>query len=280
MINNINKLNEIIEYIESNLNSRLDITLLAQKAGLSLYEFRRIFSFIAGIPISEYIRKRRMSRAAEDLLSGNTSITELAIKYGYDAPSSFSRAFKEFHGVSPHEVNKGNCRLNIFTPLEFETKISGGTGISYSLRKDTDFYVCGISHTSEMSDTECCEDAWSAFYESKYADEILSQCQDNLYAIYENGTNNVLCTIGARDYENDNIAKIHIPESLWMCFKLYGSDDSTVNEFYNNILYRCIRSSTYIKNSSLPNIEIFPRNTDDDDFEWEIRIAVEKTQDI
>lgn len=278
MMNSINKFNEIVEYIETHLDSQLDINLLAKKAGLSLYEFRRIFSFIAGIPISEYIRKRRMSRAAEDLLSGNESITELAIKYGYDAPSSFSRAFKEFHGITPNEIGKSDCCLNMFTPIEFETRISGGADISYTLKKDSDFYICGISQLSEMSDTECCEDAWSAFYDSAYADEILDNCNDNLYACYTNGINNVECIIGARAYENDRLFKVHIPQSLWMCFKFHGSDDTKVNEFYKNVLYRCIRASSYEKDNSLPNIEVFPRNTDDDNFEWEVRIAVKKKQ--
>ena len=276
MMNNINKFNEIIEYIEKNLDSQIDINFLAQKAELSVYEFRRVFSFVAGIPISEYIRKRRMSRAAEDLLFKNISVTETAIKYGYDAPSSFSRAFKEFHGFSPNEITKGECKLNMFTPLEFEMKIGGGTDISYSFKSDTDFYVCGVSQISDMSDTECCEDAWNSFYKSAYADELLSVCKNKLYAVYENSDNSVRCVIGARDYENKQLYKIHIPQSLWMCFKICGSDDAKVNEFYKNVLYQCMRSNNYIKDVSVPNIEIFPENTDDENFEWEIRIAVKK----
>lgn len=150
-MNRINILGEIIEYIEDHLDAAIDIGLLARKCGLSVYEFRRIFSFAAGLPIGEYIRKRRLSRAGEELLQADASITELAIKYGYDAPSSFSRAFKEFHGVSPAEVAKGESTLVLFSPLGFEAKVSGGTQSAYRLKKDTAFTVCGLSQVSEIT---------------------------------------------------------------------------------------------------------------------------------
>lgn len=106
IMNNINSFNKIIKYIEENLSSEIDIGYLAKESGLSVYEFRRVFSFAAGLPIGEYIRKRRMSRAAEDIINEDISVTELAGRYGYDVPSSFSRAFKEFHGGSPNEIKE------------------------------------------------------------------------------------------------------------------------------------------------------------------------------
>ncbi len=275
-MNNFNSLNEIIDYIENHLDSTIDIGLLARKSGLSLYEFRRIFSFAAGIPISEYIRKRRLSCAACDLLQPDATVTDIAIKYGYDAPSSFSRAFKEFHGITPTELGKSDCTLGLFAPLEFETKVSGGTEIRYTLKKEPDFDVCGLLQVSDISDTECCEDAWSSFYANSLSETVLNACDNKLYAVYVNGANSVKCLIGARGYENGELCKIHIPQALWMCFTLHGSDDATVNEFYQNILWRCLKAGLYEKDESVPNIEIFPQNMDEPDFEWEIRIAVKK----
>ena len=92
---------DIIEEIEQGLTSDINISVLAKKANLSVYEFRRIFTFIAKIPINEYIRKRRLSLAAVELNQGNCSVSDVALKYGYDTASSFSRAFKEATGFSP-----------------------------------------------------------------------------------------------------------------------------------------------------------------------------------
>lgn len=276
-MNRINILGEIIEYIEDHLDAAIDIGLLARKCGLSVYEFRRIFSFAAGLPIGEYIRKRRLSRAGEELLQADASITELAIKYGYDAPSSFSRAFKEFHGVSPAEVAKGESTLVLFSPLGFEAKVSGGTQSAYRLKKDTAFTVCGLSQVSEITDTECCEDAWSAFYASDSVGEVLGACQNKLYAVYENGENSVRCLIGTRGYEDPSLAQVSVPEALWMCFSFHGSEDKKVNEFYKT-LFDCLAASRYEKDETVPNIEIFPENMEQEDFEWEIRIAVKERE--
>lgn len=277
-MNRINVFNEIVAYIEAHLDTAIDIGVLARKCGLSVYEFRRIFSFAAGIPVNEYIRKRRLSRAGEELLRGDTSVTALAAKYGYDAPSSFSRAFKEFHGVSPVEAAKGDCALVLFSPLGFEAKVCGGTQRAYRLKKDTAFTVCGLSQVSEITDSECCEDAWSAFYASDSADELLKACKNQLYAVYENGENSVRCLIGARGYaENPSLSHVCVPEALWMCFSFHGSEDRKVNEFYKT-LFDCLASSRYEKDETRPNIEIFPENMDDEDFEWEIRIAVKERE--
>ncbi len=277
-MNRINVFNEIVAYIEAHLDMAIDIGLLARKCGLSVYEFRRIFSFAAGIPVNEYIRKRRLSCAGEELLRGDTSVTALAAKYGYDAPSSFSRAFKEFHGVSPAEAAKGDCALVLFSPLGFEAKMCGGTQSAYRLKKDTAFTVCGLSQVSEITDSECCEDAWSAFYASDSADELLKACKNQLYAVYENGENSVRCLIGARGYaENPSLAHVRVPEALWMCFPFHGSEDRKVNEFYKT-LFDCLAASRYEKDEAVPNIEIFPENMDDEDFEWEIRIAVKERE--
>ena len=99
---------DIINEIEENLTREIDINKLAKKATMSVYEFRRIFSFIAKISFGEYIRKRRLSLAALELCENKSNITEISIKYGYSSPSSFTRAFKEFHGISPLEVINGN----------------------------------------------------------------------------------------------------------------------------------------------------------------------------
>ena len=275
-MNNLSGLNKIIKYIEDNLCSDIDIGMLARSVNMSLYEFRRVFSFAAGIPISEYIRKRRMSRAAEDLLAKNTSVTALAAKYGYDAPSSFSRAFKEFHGCGPNEIMQRGHSVKMFTPLSFEIFVGGGTDYSYSISDEEGFSVCGFWAKSEMSDTECCEDVWSAFYESAISEEVIAAAKDRIYAVYINGENGVECVIGAKNCKNAKCRSVFVPASKWLSFKVRGADDEKVNRAYKDILYSCLPSSSYDRNYDMPNIEIFPEDMESPDFEWEIRIPVNR----
>lgn len=123
---NINRFNDIINYIEDNFEKEIEIDVMAKAAQMSVYEFRRIFSFVAGVPVSEYIRKRRLSAAAEELMSGEKTVTEVALKYGYDSASSFSRAFKAFHGIAPTEISKSGSTINMYTRIGFDFSVKGG----------------------------------------------------------------------------------------------------------------------------------------------------------
>ena len=94
----LRRLNEAITYIEDNLDGTIDYAQAAQKACCSAYHFQRMFSYMAEVPLSEYIRNRRLSRAAVDLQNGGDKVINVAVKYGYDSPTAFTRAFQAFHG--------------------------------------------------------------------------------------------------------------------------------------------------------------------------------------
>lgn len=263
----------IIDEIENNITENIDVKSLAQKANMSVYEFRRIFTFITKISFGEYIRKRRLSLAALELYETKQSIADLSGKYGYDSPSSFSRAFKEFHGISPLEVVKGNHDFKLLTRINTQVISTGGKDVSYTVFKKKGFRVSGFLGKSTMTDTECCENVWDLFYHSESADKICGQT-DEIYAVYENDCDFVNCCIGTvGDKFPDGI---DIPETQWACFKLVGTDDDRVNEFYHDILNQWFSSSGYTKNNNIPNIEVFPSDMSEDDFEWEIWIPIRK----
>ena len=266
--------NSIIDYIEENLDKDIDIVLLARMAALSTYEFRRIFSFLTGVPINEYIRKRRMSVAAEELISGRQTVTEASIRYGYDSPSSFSRAFRDFHGISPANAIQNKNPLRTFTKFGFRLCVSGGEDFSYTVIEEPAFTVSGICGSSSLDDSECCEQVWRQFYESPCCKEE-SIFHGKIYAAYQNGNSCVNCYIGARDSINDTTAQsILIPASRWVCFKCSGTNDAAVNAYYNSILFTWLSCVGFTRNDALPNIEVFPYDMETDNFEWEIRIPV------
>lgn len=266
---------DIIKEIEDNLTSEIDVNKLAQKAAMSVYEFRRIFSFISKISFGEYIRKRRLSLAALELHQTKCNITEISLKYGYNSPSSFTRAFKEFHGISPAEVIGGNSNFRLLTKISTEIITKGGNDITYSIFEKDSFAVSGLLCKSTITDTECCEDAWEEFYNSEISENICSK-NNKIYAVYQNGNDSIDCLIGAKN--DDYKDKIEIPKSNWAKFTLNTTDDEYVNEFYKNILNGWLMSSGYIKNNDVPNIEVFPSNMEKDGFEWEIWIPIRKAE--
>ena len=265
---------DIIEEIEKGLTGEININSLAMKANMSVYEFRRIFTFVAKIPINEYIRKRRLSLAAVELREKGTSVTDIAFKYGYDTTSSFSRAFKEYHGVSPTVVREGKAEVKMLSPIGADIITTGGIDISYKLIEDTEYQVSGFGGSSDLSDTECCENVWQDFYDTDYSDKI--EQSENIYASYTNSENSVKCIIGRRDNPIDAMESIKIPSSLWVSFSLNTTEDEAVNHFYKDILTGWMDGAGFERNSDLPNIEKYPANMEEDGFEWEIRIPIKK----
>ena len=268
MYNGIKKIEEVIEYIESNITSDLDYNLMAKKMSLSVYEFRRIFSFVVGCPISEYIRKRKLSLAALEIMTSDKSdMVKISEKYGYSNQSAFTRAFCEHHGVSPTACLQENAIINLFTRPKFEMSVYGRESIPFKIITTDEFYIKGFVGLSKITDSCCCENVWSAFYESG-ADKKL---QTNvLYVSYNNQGDNVLCCIGEKGSGGQLI-----PPSKWACFKLNTVDDDVVNEKYSKILYEWLPSANMKKKDGMPTVEVYPFDMSEDGFEWEIRIPIE-----
>ena len=107
IMNVYKSLNQMIDYIESHLMEKIDYQVLAKFLGVNVYTMERFFSLLVNITITEYIRNRRLSMSFYDLYYGKEKMIDVALKYGYENPTSFSRAFQKFHGMKPSEVKKG-----------------------------------------------------------------------------------------------------------------------------------------------------------------------------
>ena len=115
----IDRMNNAVDYIELNLTDEISYEKLAQIACCSTYHFQRMFSFITGVPLSEYIRRRRLTLAAFELQTSNIKVIDVAIKYGYESPEAFSRAFKNLHGVMPISARDIGVSLKAFPKMTF-----------------------------------------------------------------------------------------------------------------------------------------------------------------
>ena len=130
-MNWIQSLSGAVNYIENHLTDDICIDDVANQAYTSGSHFQFVFHVVLGITIGEYIRNRRLSMAAQDLLRHNCKVIDVAMRYRYDAGESFSKAFKRFHGVSPSKIRRGQARL--FHPLTINVTVQGGFDMSYNL---------------------------------------------------------------------------------------------------------------------------------------------------
>ncbi|GAU76652.1 AraC family transcriptional regulator [Fusibacter sp. 3D3] len=145
----IERLNDAIKYIEENVVNDVDLDEVAKIACCSTYHFQRMFSYMADIPLSEYIRRRKMSLAAVDLQSGNCKVIEVGLKYGYDSPTAFNRAFKNVHGITPSSAKASGVRLKAYPPISFRITIKGDCEMNYKIEKKEAFRIVGISSPLE-----------------------------------------------------------------------------------------------------------------------------------
>lgn len=139
----IQKLNQAINYMEEHIVEEPDWKEVGKIAGCSAYHFQRMFAYMAGVSLSEYLRRRRMSLAAGDLIAGK-KVIEVALKYGYDSPTAFNRAFKAIHGVAPSKVQEG-VEIKSYPPICFHILIKGDREMNYRIEKREAFRVVGIS---------------------------------------------------------------------------------------------------------------------------------------
>lgn len=141
----ITRLNATIGYIEEHLAEEIDYQQLGKLACCSSYHYQRMFGYMAGMPLSEYIRRRRMSRAAVDLQNKDAKIIDIAAKYGYDSPTAFNRAFQSVHGFAPSQAKEPGKVLKSFPPISFQITIKGAVQMDYRIETKEAFRIVGIS---------------------------------------------------------------------------------------------------------------------------------------
>ncbi|MFD8514564.1 GyrI-like domain-containing protein [Streptomyces antimycoticus] len=139
----LERLNEALEHIESHLDQRIETAELARIAVTSEYHFRRLFSALAGIPLSEYIRRRRLTLAGAEVLAGERTLLEIAVRYGYGSGEAFARAFRAMHGVGPGDARRAGAVLRSQPRMSFRLVVEGSSSMRYRVVEKERFHVVG-----------------------------------------------------------------------------------------------------------------------------------------
>ncbi|WP_347451833.1 AraC family transcriptional regulator [Acetoanaerobium noterae] len=146
----LTSMNKALEYIEENLTDELDYSQISKIAFCSEYHFKRMFSFLAGISLAEYIRRRRLTLAAIELKNKNLRIIDIAVKYGYISADSFSRAFQNLHGILPSEARKEDAQIKAYPKMTFQLSIKGGNEMNYKIVEKQSFKIVGFKKRVSM----------------------------------------------------------------------------------------------------------------------------------
>ncbi len=171
-----------IDFMERNLTDDLDIEKIAARAALSPFYYQRFFCALCGMTVGGYIRARRMTLAAQDLAGTDAKVIDIALKYGYDSPDSFAKAFQRFHGITPSQAKEPGAPLRSFAPLHIKVTLEGGNMLEYRIVEKAPFTIVGVKR-SFNSDTSYQEipkfwDEWLAQGEKRPIMGTFGVCTD------------------------------------------------------------------------------------------------------
>jgi len=143
-MDSLKSMNNALIYIEEHLTEDIDYIEISKIAYCSEYHFKRMFSFLAGISLSEYIRRRKLTLAALDLKDKSLRIIDIAVKYGYSSADSFTRAFQSMHGILPSEARSEHTQLKAYPRMTFQLSIKGGCEMNYRIVEKGPFRLVGF----------------------------------------------------------------------------------------------------------------------------------------
>lgn len=277
----IGRLNEAISYIEGHLTEELDYEQLARIAGCSAYHFQRMFAYMAGVPLSEYIRRRKMSLAAVDLQSGKEKVLDVALKYGYSSPTAFNRAFQSVHGVAPSAVKGEGVSVKSYPRLTFTVIVKGVEELNYRIEKREAFQIVGVSRPlfrEIEKNFEIVPQMWQQVVADGTLQKLagrmggeplgllgVSACNDEeewKYFIAVAGS-------GAED----GLEEYRIPAATWAIFPGEGTNRS-LQELEQRIVTEWLPTSGY-EYGNAPDIEVY-LNADPEHAKYEVWIPVVK----
>ncbi len=172
------RMNKAIDYIENNLDQEINMEEVAEITYYSISNFQRIFSIIADMPLSEYIRKRKLTQAAFELQNSSIKIVDLSLKYGYESPEAFARAFQVIHGTTPSSARNEGISLKAFPRISFLLTIKGVTPMDYKIETKEAFLVYGIEDVFTTENSEHLK-ALPQFWMDIYEDGRYKKLEDS-----------------------------------------------------------------------------------------------------
>ncbi len=262
----LKNLNAAIAYIEDNLDKELSYEEAARAACCSPCYFQRIFSYVSGMTLSEYIRRRKMTQAAFELQQTDSKIIDIALKYGYSSPTSFNRAFQKVHGLPPTAARASGSRLNVYPSLQFKVKMTGAQAMAYSIVKKPPLHIVGI-RVPMTEDREKNLKLVPAFWKAAWqGNRLLYLCALSAQepgqilgiSVYKN-PREIYYYIGipADTPAPPGMYEYEIPASSWAVFENDGSFKETVQRTFRRFPTEWLPFSGYT-HAGLPDVEVYP----------------------
>lgn len=282
------RVNTAIDYMEQNLSEEIDFNKAAEKACCSTFHFHRVFLAINGLTPVEYVRRRRLTLAATELLDGSSTILDIALKYGYDSPNAFTRAFRNMHGVTPSAAREPGVTLTAYPRISFHVVTKGGNDMDYKIIKKPAFQVAITSRKFSNINGQNLKDIpawWQEFLASPDC-AILTALSNNLPGAITGGVMLGVC-YGAVDtgefsygiavelldgVGSGKFEKMEIPATTWAVF---GCTLANLQDVTKQIFGEWYMSTGY-EHPGTPDLEVYLPEGEGDNMKCQIWAPVAK----
>ncbi len=257
-MDSLERMNRALAYIEEQLAGEIDFKLVEQLALCSEYHFRRMFSFLAGAPLSEYIRRRRLTLAAFELAKGDALVLDTALKYGYSSPDAFTRAFYSLHGVTPAEARNAGQPLKAYPRMTFQMVIKGVNEMKYRMVEKEPFYIAGLMKRVPLI-YEGANPEIDAMWHSLDMDTIttlkalsnveprgmISASTNFSEGRLDGGELDHFIGVATTLESPENLARLEVPAGTWAVFESVGPFPETLQNTWGRIYAEWFPSSGY-----------------------------------
>lgn len=276
-----------IEYIESHLDNELLLDEIAAIACMSRFHFQRMFRMLTGYTVTEYIRNRRITIAAQELVHSKSKVIDVAMKYGYESPEAFTKAFRRIHGIPPSDAKKHSQSLKAYPKISFQIQLKGDVEMDYKIVEKDAFTVVG---KSIRTTTICGENNqkiaafWNESNQNGLSKELAKNCGPlGLLGIcidFDKQQENLTYLIAAEK----NIDQIpvewetrQIPAATWAIFPVHGAMPDAMPKVWDRIFSEWFPATGY-EHSGGPEMEVYLSDADPylKDYYSEIWIPIER----
>jgi AraC family transcriptional regulator len=258
-------INDALDYIEQNLTGPIDLDMAARKAYCSANQFQRMFSYLTGITVHEYIRRRRMTLAALELKITNVKIIDLSIKYNYESADAFSRSFRKLHGVSPSTARMPNIQLSYYPRITISLQILGDSKLKFKIveRESIEFIGKGIMVTMENVG-----ELASKFWNECFFDNSIHNLQsisggEEVYGVtcYKTDLHNNSWSYHIAYKNNNGVQKcdyeiLRIPSLTWVVFETTNTLPEAITDLWTKAYSEWLPYSGYTDLGG-PELEVY-----------------------
>lgn len=279
----LTRMADVIELMELNLADDIDINEVAARAYASPFHFQRMFHMLTGFTVAEYIRKRRLTLAAQELAVASAKVLDVSLKYRYDSPESFAKAFRKVHGISPSEARRPGVKLKAFPRISFHLSLKGDQNMDYKIVNRDAFNIVGKFIQVSCKDgentrripqlwNECNSDGTVTLLSTlSPGTDVLGVCLEMDHAT-EMLTYGVAIEANAEPPTGMKIAQI--PAATWAVFTSVGPMPHAIQDVWQRIFEEWFPSTGY-QHSGGPELEVYPLgDVSADDYRCEVWIPV------